>query len=96
MVIVDGGTTACPYLTRVQVAESLGADAVIVAHNTTAAAPVLTASMAGLPVGIPAVAVTQADGNTIKAAVALGPTTGSVRKHPDQPGSATVTSRTGS
>ncbi len=30
--------------------------------------------------------MTQADGNTIKAAVALGPTTGSVRKHPDHPG----------
>ena len=86
MVIVDGGTAACSYLTRVQVAESLGADAVVVAHNTTAAAPVLTASMAGPPVGIPAVAVTQADGNAIKAAVALGPTTGSVRKHPDHPG----------
>ena len=86
MVIVDGGTAACSYLTRVQLAQSLGADAVIVAHNTTAAAPVLTASMAGPPVGIPAVAITQADGNTIKAAVALGPTTGSVRKHPDHPG----------
>jgi extracellular elastinolytic metalloproteinase len=89
MVIVDGGTTgtgACPYLIRVQVAESLGADAVIVAHNTTAAAPVLTASMAGPPVGIPAVAVTQADGNAIKAALALGPKTGSIRKHPDHPG----------
>ena len=86
MVIVDGGTVACSYLTRVQLAESLGADAVIVAHNTTAAAPVLTASMTGTPVGIPAVAITQADGNAIKAAVALGPTTASVRKHPDHPG----------
>ena len=86
MSIVDGGTTACSYLVRVQVAESLGAKAVIVAHNTTAAAPVLSASMAGPPVGIPVVAVTQADGNAIKAAVAAGPTTGSVRKHPSHPG----------
>lgn len=84
--LVDGGTAACSYLVRVQVAESLGAKAVIVAHNASGAAPVLSASMVGPPVGIPVVAVTQADGNAIKAAVAAGPTTGGVRKHPSHPG----------
>jgi hypothetical protein len=84
--VVDGGTVACSYLLRTQVAESLGAKAVVVAHNAAGSAPVLTGSMTGTPVGIPAIAVTQADGATIKAAVAGGTATGSVRKHPDHPG----------
>ncbi|MGH3011810.1 MAG: M36 family metallopeptidase, partial [Gaiellaceae bacterium] len=84
--VVDGGTAACSYLLRVQVAESLGASGVVVAHSTSASPPVLSASMTTPPVGIPAVAVSQADGNAIKAAIAAGPTTGSMRKHPNHPG----------
>ncbi|MEU6019913.1 M36 family metallopeptidase [Micromonospora sp. NPDC047134] len=84
--VVDGGTAACTYLLRTQVAQSLGAKAVVVAHNATSAAPVLTGSMTGTPVAIPAVAVSQADGNAIKAAIAAGDVTGSVRKHPSHPG----------
>jgi hypothetical protein len=86
--VVDGGTAAaqCPYLMRVQVAEALGAKAVVVAHNAAGNAPVLTGAMTGPPVGIPAVAVTQADGNAIKAAVAAGPKTGSLARHPNHPG----------
>ena len=84
--VVDGGTAACTYLLRAQVAESLGAKALIVAHNAPGAAPILTGSMTAAPVGIPAVAVTQADGNTIKDAIAAGNVTGSVRKHPNHPG----------
>ncbi|MDG4798148.1 M36 family metallopeptidase [Micromonospora sp. WMMD1082] len=84
--VVDGGTTACTYLLRTQVAESLGADAVVVAHNAAGAAPVLTGAMTTAPVTIAAVAVTQADGAAIKAAIADGTVTGSVRKHPDHPG----------
>ncbi|WP_341720896.1 M36 family metallopeptidase [Micromonospora sp. FIMYZ51] len=84
--VVDGGTTACTYLLRTQVAESLGADAVVVAHNAAGAAPVLTGAMTTAPVTIPAVAVTQADGDAIKAAIAAGTGTGSLRKHPDHPG----------
>ncbi|MGW0506011.1 M36 family metallopeptidase [Micromonospora sp. NPDC003241] len=84
--VVDGGTTACTYLLRTQIAESLGADAVVVAHNAAGAAPVLTGAMTTAPVTIPAVAVTQADGTTIKAAIAEGTVTGSVRKHPSHPG----------
>jgi hypothetical protein len=86
--VVDGGTAAaqCPYLTRVQVAEGLGAKAVVVAHNAGGNAPVLTAAMTSAPVTIPAVAVTQADGTAIKAAIAAGPATGSVAHHPNHPG----------
>ncbi|HEY6416995.1 MAG TPA: M36 family metallopeptidase, partial [Acidimicrobiales bacterium] len=84
--VVDGGTAACTYLLRVEVAESLGARAVVVAHNSTASPPVLTAAMTTPPVGIPAVSISQANGNAIKAAIAAGPTTGMVRKHPNHPG----------
>ncbi|WP_232510801.1 M36 family metallopeptidase [Micromonospora maris] len=84
--VVDGGTAACTYLLRTQVAQSLGAKAVVVAHNATSAAPVLTGAMTTAPVAIPAVAVSQADGNAIKAAIAAGDVTGSVRKHPSHPG----------
>ena len=42
--------------------------------------------MTAPPVTIPAVAVTQADGAAIKAAIAAGPKTGSVQKNPAHPG----------
>jgi hypothetical protein len=82
--VADGGTDACTYLARAQVAESLGAKALVVAHNASGNAPVLTGSMAGPPDGIPAVAVPQADGDAIKAAA--GATTGSVHKRAEHPG----------
>ncbi|MBY8876015.1 M36 family metallopeptidase, partial [Micromonospora sp. PLK6-60] len=84
--VVDGGTAACTYLLRTQVAQSLGAKAVVVAHNATGAAPVLTGTMTTAPVTIPAVAVNQADGAAVKAAITAGTTAGSVRKHPSHPG----------
>ena len=86
--VVDGGTTACSYLLRVEIAQSLNADAVVVAHNATGTTPpVLTGSMIDEPVVIPAVAVNQADGTAIKALIAAGPApTGNLRKDPDAPG----------
>jgi hypothetical protein len=87
--VVDGGTAAaqCPYLTRVQVAETLGAEAVVVAHNAGGnTPPTLTGAMTGAPVTIPAVAVTQADGSAIKAALAEGPKTGNLAKSATHPG----------
>ena len=84
--VVDGGTEACSYLQRAETAEAAGADALVVAHDDDGSAPVLTGSMAGPPVGIPAVAVTQEDGAAIKAAIDGGSATGSVRKNPDHPG----------
>jgi extracellular elastinolytic metalloproteinase len=83
--VVDGGTDACPYLQRVQTAEGLGANAVVVAHNAEGNAPILSASMTGPPPGIPAVSVTQVDGTAIKAAIAEGPKTGSVQRNTARP-----------
>jgi hypothetical protein len=86
--VVDGGTAAaqCPYLTRIQVAQGLGAKAVVIAHNAGGGAPVLTGAMTTAPVTIPAAAVTQADGTAIKTAIAAGPKTGNLAKHPSHPG----------
>jgi hypothetical protein len=86
--VTDGGTAAaqCSYLQRTTVAQAKGAKALVIAHNAGGAAPTLTASMAAAPVTIPAVAVTQADGALIKAAIAAGPTTGSVQKRAEHPG----------
>ena len=36
---MDGGTTACTYLRRVEIAQALNADAVVVAHNAAGATP---------------------------------------------------------
>ena len=95
--MVDGGTTACSYLLRVEIAQSLNADAVVVAHNATGNAPVLAGLSIDEPVVICAVAVNQADGTAIKAlssppgrAGATSPSTRTTRA------SATATSRTGS
>ncbi len=86
--VADGGTAAaqCPYLQRAQVAQTLGAKALVIAHNATGGAPVLTGAMTAAAVTIPAAAVTQADGTTIKAAIAAGPKTGNLAKHPSHPG----------
>ena len=58
----------------------------MIAHNATGGAPVLTGAMTAASVTIPAVAVTQADGNAIKAAIAAGPKSGNAAKHPSHPG----------
>ena len=85
--VVDGGTTACTYLQRVLVAQSLNAKAVVIAHNATGNPPTLTGSMIDVPVKIPAVAVSQADGAAIKAVIAAGPAPkGSVEKNANHPG----------
>ena len=86
--VVDGGTAAaqCPYLARMQVAQTAGAAALVVAHNATGAAPVLTGPMTAASPTIPAVAVTQADGTAIKAALAAGPKTGTLKKNPAHSG----------
>jgi extracellular elastinolytic metalloproteinase len=82
--VVDRGT--CTFLSKVENAQTAGASAVILANNTGGNPPVLTGSMVAPPPTIPAVAVTQDDGNTIKAALGGDPVTGTVRKHPDHPG----------
>ncbi len=84
--VTDGGTTACTYLQRAQVAEARGAKTLVIAHNASGAAPVLTAAMTTAPVNIALAAVSQADGNAIKAAIAAGNNIGSVRKNPNHAG----------
>jgi hypothetical protein len=84
--IVTGGNVGCQNVEKGRQASTAGAKALIVAHNTAAAAPVLTGSMTTAPPTIPVASITQADGNAIRAAITAGPTTGTVRKHPNHPG----------
>ncbi|MDQ4041876.1 MAG: M36 family metallopeptidase, partial [Actinomycetota bacterium] len=86
MAVVTGNNTGCQNIQKARTAELAGAKALIVAHTTSAAAPVLTGSLTTAPPQIPVASITLADGNAIRAAVAAGPTTGTVRKHPDHPG----------
>lgn len=83
MAIVTGNNTVCQNIQKARTASTAGAKALIVAHTTTAAAPILTGSLTTAPPTIPVVSITLADGNAIRAAL---PATGTVRKHPDHPG----------
>ena len=59
----------------------------MVAHNATGAAPAINGSLAATPaITIPSVAVTQADGTALKAAIAAGPKTGGIKKNPAHTG----------
>ena len=84
--VVDGGTMPCTYLRRVEVAQSLNADAVIVVDTGTGQTPpILTGLMTDAPVVIPAVAVNAADGTAIKALIQAGPAPkADLRKNPDR------------
>jgi extracellular elastinolytic metalloproteinase len=83
--IVTGNNTGCQNIEKARQAGSAGATALIVAH-TSSTAPVLTGSLATAGPAIPVASINLADGNTIRAAVAAGVTTGTVRKHPGHPG----------
>jgi extracellular elastinolytic metalloproteinase len=68
IVVIDRGT--CTFISKVQAAEAFGALAVIIVNNTTG-----LFSMGGTgTVGIPAVMISQTDGNTIKAQLTAGQT----------------------
>jgi hypothetical protein len=84
--IVAGGNSGCQNIVKARTAEAAGAAAIIIAHTTTAPAPVLTGSLATPGPVIPVISIGLSDGNAIRTAVAGGPTTGTVRKHPDHPG----------
>ncbi len=59
----------------------------MIAHNATGAAPAINGSMTATPaITIPSVAVTQADGTALKAAIAAGPKTGGIKKNPAHTG----------
>ncbi|MGH3481873.1 MAG: M36 family metallopeptidase [Nocardioidaceae bacterium] len=102
----------CDNVQRIEIAEDLGASAVVVQQGTSPTSEanrnnpriiggILTmfdseegdnddiqdGSIGGdYRPSIPAVSVGENDGETIRAAIAAGPTTGSLRKHPAHPG----------
>ena len=84
--IVTGSNLGCQNVEKARQASTAGAKALIVALNSSGAAPILTGSLTTAPPTIPVASITQADGNTIRAAIAAGTTTGTVRKHPNHPG----------
>ena len=84
--IVTGSNLGCQNVEKARQASAAGAEALIVALNSAGSAPILTGSLTTAPPTIPVASITQADGNTIRAAIAAGTTTGTVRKHPDHPG----------
>jgi extracellular elastinolytic metalloproteinase len=90
MAIVDGVTTgagSCTNVVRGQVAQALGADALLVASTATSQNPPILTGAITLPrVEIPVVSLTQASGDTIKGAVAADTTIGTLRKNPEHPG----------
>ncbi len=80
--VVDRPTAgACTFYAQVVNAESAGASAVVVVNNSPAQPPVMTGSV-DPAVGIPAVMVSQANGNVIKSGL---PATGSVHRDPNHP-----------
>ena len=84
--IVTGSNLGCQNIQKARQASTAGAKALIVALNSGGAAPILTGSLTTAAPTIPVASITQADGNAIRAAIAAGPTTGTVRKHPNHPG----------
>ena len=83
--IVTGNNTGCQNVDKFRRAGEAGARALIVAH-TSSSTPVLTGSLATPVPAIPAASINLADGNTIRTAIAAGPVSGTVRKHPSHPG----------
>jgi extracellular elastinolytic metalloproteinase len=87
-VVTDGGTGSglCSFVQRVEVAEGLGASAVVIGDGSNDNPTVLAGSVETSRPGIPAVSVGVDNAGLIKAAIANGTTTGTVRKHPSHPG----------
>ncbi len=86
MAIVTGSNAGCQNIQKARVAGTAGAKALIVALNAAGDAPILTGSLTTAAPTIPVASITQADGNAIRAAIAAGDTTGTVRKRPAHPG----------
>ncbi len=74
-------SSSCNYYTQVVNAENAGAAAVVVVNNV-AGAPVTMAGSMTPPVGIPAIMVSQANGNRIKGGL---PASGRVHRNQDRP-----------
>ena len=84
--VVTGNNTGCQNVVKGREASTAGVEALVVAHTTAAAAPILSGAMTAAPPTIPVASITLADGDAIRAAITAGPTTGTVRKHPSHPG----------
>jgi extracellular elastinolytic metalloproteinase len=82
--VVTGGNTGCQNVDKARQAGTAGAAAIVMAAGTTAA--ILTGSQTTAVPNIAVASITAADGTTIRNAIAAGPTTGTVRKHPSHPG----------
>ena len=79
LAIVDRGPQAapCTFVEKARNAQAAGAVGVLIANYTTGLVP----PGGNAPdVTIPVIGITQDDGNTLKAAVAAGPVTGSLRR----------------
>lgn len=67
--VVDRGT--CSFYIKTQFAQQAGAVAVIIANNVSGSTPPAMSGTPTLPITIPTVSVTQADGNAIKTQLAV-------------------------
>lgn len=85
-IVITARTNTCNPHTQTMNAEAGGAVAIVITHNNaTQAAPILAGSMSPT-VGIPAISVSTADGDAIRAQVAAGTTAASVHKMSSHPG----------
>jgi extracellular elastinolytic metalloproteinase len=86
--IVVGGTTGCEPIEKARQADNAGASAIVMTTGTgtTPSTAIIAPNLGGMAVaspGIPAVAITEADGDALRGAL---PASGAVRKHPNHPG----------
>lgn len=82
--IVTGGNAGCQNVDKARQAGAAGASAIVIAAGTTPA--ILTGSQSTAVPDIAVASITAANGTAIRDAIAAGPVTGTVRKHPDHPG----------
>jgi len=83
--VVVGGNTGCQAIQKAHGADAAGANAIVMATGTSSTGIISAGSgnMAVASPAIPAVVVSTANGDAIRAAL---PASGTVRKHPSHPG----------
>jgi hypothetical protein len=83
--VVVGGNTGCQAIQKAHEADAAGANAIVMATGTSSTGIISAGSgnMAVASPAIPAVVVSTANGDAIRAAL---PASGTVRKHPSHPG----------
>ena len=85
--VATGGNAGCQNVEKARQAGAAGVNAIVIAAGTSPAVLAYPANGANSAVPDLAVAsITAAAGTTVRNAIAAGPTTGMVRKHPDHPG----------